>query len=82
MDDPDELRRIDLLRQIFLDYLPTRVAAALRDIRELRLEGIMLVRRLEALRNTYRLNPPEEDDDQSDQGTQLIRIVCSDGLTG
>jgi hypothetical protein len=81
-DDSDELRRIDVLRQIFLGYLPARVSAALRDIRDLRLEGIMLIRRLEALRGTYRLNPPDEEDEQPDQVTRVIRTVCSDGLIG
>ena len=80
-DDPNELRRIDVLRQIFLDHLPPRVSNALRDIRDLQLKGTMLIRRLEALRSTYRLNPPEADDDQSDQEIRVIRIVCSDGLT-
>jgi hypothetical protein len=80
-DDTDELRRIDALRQIFLDNVPPRVMAALRDIRDLQLEGSGLIRRLEALRHTYRLNPPEEGDDaDADQEPQIIRIVCSDGL--
>ena len=81
-DDNDELRRIEALRQIFLDHLPPRVLAALRDIRDLQLEGSALVRCLEALRVTYRLNPPDEDEnDRSDQEARVIRIVCSDGLT-
>jgi hypothetical protein len=78
-DNNDELRRIEALRQIFLDNLPPRVLAALRDIRDLQLEGDGLVRRLEALRNTYRLNPPEEE--TTDREPEVIRIVCSEGLT-
>ena len=81
-DDNDEIRRIEALRQIFLDQLPPRVLASLRDIRDLQLEGTGLIRRLEALRMTYRLNPPDEgEDDPSSQEPQVIRIVCSEGLT-
>ena len=80
-DDRDELRRIEVLRRIFLDYLPPRVATALRDIRDLQLEGAVLIRRLEALRSTYRLNPPDEGDEEAYEEPQVIRIVCSDGLT-
>jgi len=78
-DNPTELRRIDNLRMIFLDHVPPRVEAALRDVRELQIEGDALIRRLEALRNTYRLNPPEEE--ATDREPEVIRIVCSDGLT-
>jgi len=78
-DNPTELRRVDALRLIFLDHLPPRVEAALRDVRDLGLEGDALIRRLEALRNTYRLNPPEETE-EVDGHPQVIRIVCSDGL--
>lgn len=80
-DDRDELRRVEVLRRIFLDSVPPRVITALRDIRELHLEGDSLIRRLEALRSTYRLNPPEDDDGSADQEPRVIRIVCSDGLT-
>ena len=80
-DDRDELRRIEVLRRIFSDHLPPRVAGALRDIRDLQLEGEVLIRRLEALRATYRLNPPDEDDEGDYQEPEVIRIVCSDGLT-
>jgi hypothetical protein len=78
-DNPTELRRVDNLRLIFLDHVPPRVEAALRDVRELQIEGDALIRRLEALRNTYRLNPPEEE--ATDREPQVIRIVCSEGLT-
>ncbi|MBI2917236.1 MAG: hypothetical protein HYY01_04505 [Chloroflexi bacterium] len=78
-DNANELRRIDVLRQIFLDNLPARAQAALRDIRDLQVEGDSLVRRLEALRITHRLNPPDETD-SADQEPAVIRIVCSDGL--
>ena len=80
-DDKDELLRIAVLRRIFLDHLPTRIAARLRDIRDLQLEGEVLIRRLEALRSTYRLNPPDEDDEGDTSEPQVIRIVCSDELT-
>jgi hypothetical protein len=79
-DDQEELSRIQVLRRIFLDSLPTRVVEALQDIRDVQLEGEALIRRLEALRARYRLNPPEEDEAE-DLEPQVIRIVCSDGLT-
>ena len=79
-NDQDELRRIEVLRRIFLDYLPPRVLGPLRDIREFQLEGEALIRRLEALRSTHRLNPPDDNAPQT-QEPQVIRIVCSDGLT-
>jgi hypothetical protein len=80
-DDPVELRRIDVLRRIFLDHVPPRVEAALREIREFQIEGDVLIHRLEALRNAYRLNPPEEDDSIGHE-PEVIRIVCSNGLVG
>ena len=49
IDDADMLRRIDVLRQIFLDDVPPHVEAALRDIRDLRLEGDYPVHRLKRL---------------------------------
>ncbi|MBI4199683.1 MAG: hypothetical protein HY535_04330 [Chloroflexi bacterium] len=78
-EDTTELRRIDILRQIFLDVVPARVEAALRDVRDMQIEGDVLVRRLEALRMTYRLNPPQ-DGDMGEQEPEVLRIVCSDGL--
>ena len=79
-DDVTELRRIEVLRQIFLDNLPARVESALQDVRDLQIEGDGLVRRLEALRIAHRLNPPE-DGEAEEQDPEVIRIVCSDGLT-
>ncbi|MBI4233409.1 MAG: hypothetical protein HY686_03115, partial [Chloroflexi bacterium] len=78
-DNATELRRIDVLRQIFLDNLLPRVEAAVRDIRDLQIEGDTLIRRLEALRMTHRLNPPQ-DGDLGELEPEVIRIVCSDGV--
>jgi hypothetical protein len=80
IDDADMLRRIDVLRQIFLDDVPPQVEAALRDIRDLRLEGDYLVHRLEALRERHRLNPPDDEDENGGIEPRVVRIVCSDGL--
>ena len=75
------LRRIEVLREIFLGHLPPRVLRTLNHIRELQLEGSALIGRLEALRHRYHLNPPEdEDNDSGDQEPHIVRIVCSDGL--
>ncbi len=58
-----------------------QVENALSEIRELRLEGSVPLTRLEALRDRYRLNPPDDADRSPAQKPQVIRIVCSDGLT-
>lgn len=80
-DNPDELQRISVLRQIFLYKLPEAVLPELRDIRQLGLEGTGLIRRLEALRLRYRLNPPAEDEThETTMETEVVRIVCSEGL--
>ncbi len=79
-DNPTELRRVDTLRLVFLDHLPPRVEAALRDVRDLGLEGDALIRRLEALRARYRLSPPDPEE-AAEREPEVVRIVCSDGLT-
>jgi hypothetical protein len=80
-DNPDELQRISVLRQIFLDILPESVLPELQDIRNLSLEGTGLIRRLEALRVKYRLAPQaEEETTQPTMETEVVRIVCSEGL--
>ncbi|MDP2936439.1 MAG: C-terminal helicase domain-containing protein, partial [Dehalococcoidia bacterium] len=78
-DNLTELRRVDTLRLIFLDHLPPRVAAALQDVRDLGLEGDALIRRLEALRERYRLSPPDPEE-AAEREPEVVRIVCSDGL--
>ena len=78
-DNPTELKRVDTLRLIFLDRVPPRVEVTLRDVRDLQIEGDALIRRLEALRTSYRLSPPE-DEQTTEQEPEVIRIVCSDGL--
>lgn len=80
IDDADMLRRIGVLRQIFLDDVPPQVEVALRDIRDLRLDGDYLVHRLEALRERHRLNPPDDEDENGGIEPRVVRIVCSDGL--
>ena len=71
---------IATLRSIFLGDLSPQVENALTEIRNMRIEGLALVRRLEALRERYRLNPPEDATDSQPPEPQVIRIVCSDGL--
>ena len=78
--DTSERRRIEDLRRIFLGDLTQPVESALGEIRNLRLEGRALRTRLDALRERYRLNPPEDSDQSQPQEPQVIRIVCSDGL--
>ena len=76
-----ELRRIETLRRIFLGEVSSQVESALVEIRNLRLEGTAFRTRLEALRERYRLNPPDDAEASQAQEPQVIRIVCSDGLT-
>ncbi len=78
--DASERRRIEDLRRIFLGDLTQQVENALGEIKNLQLEGRALRTRLDALRERYRLNPPDDSDQPQAQEPQVIRIVCSDGL--
>ena len=60
--DASFVRRISDLRAIFLNDVSDPVDRALTEIRNLKLEGETLVRRLEALRERFRLNPQRESD--------------------
>ena len=75
-----EVQRIETLRSIFLGDLSSQVENALADIRNMRLDGKVLLRRLEALRFRYRLNPPDDYEMAQPTEPQVVRIVCSDGL--
>ena len=55
-------RQIGVLRRIFTGDLPAQVESALSEIRDLRLEGPAFRTRLEALRERYRLNPPDDSE--------------------
>ena len=78
---PSDVAQIEVLRRMFMADLSPQVENALSEIRELRLEGSALRTRLEALRERYRLNPPDESEHSQIQEPQVVRIVCSDGLT-
>ena len=56
------VRRIEVLRRVFLGDVSPPVEGALGEIRNLSLEGSVLLTRLEALRERYRLNPPDDSD--------------------
>ena len=79
-EDTALVKRIEVLRRIFLGEVSSQVENALRDIRSLRLYGSSLITRLEALRERYRLNPPDDTNAAQPVEPQIIRIVCSDGL--
>lgn len=80
-DDPAELQRISVLQRIFLDHMPRNVIDALGDVRKMQFEGLDLIRRLEALQLHFRLSPPDPEEDGAGAATtEIIRIVCSDGL--
>ncbi len=82
-DDVDEQRRIDVLQRIFLDHLHSNVQAELGEVRKMELTGRALIVRLEALRQRFKLNPPDDGDDEPDpDAIQVTRIICSDGLVG
>jgi len=77
--DPEELKRGGALHQIFLGHLPANVLAELNEARRMETTGPAFARRLEAIRERYRLNPPEANGGQSTE-VGVMRIVCSDGL--
>jgi hypothetical protein len=81
-ENAEELRHIDILRQIFLDQLPANVLRELQEIQRMELTGNSLIRRLDALRERHRLNPQEADETPSDGAAhiEVVRIICSDGL--
>ena len=79
--EPSDMATIETLRRIFLGDLSPQVESALSEIRSMRIEGNALIRRLGALRERYRLNPRDDTDDASGDEPQVIRVVCSDGLT-
>ncbi len=78
--DGAAMRRIEVLRRIFLGDVSPQVESALGEIRNLRLGSPVLLTRLEALRERYRLNPRDDSKRSQPQEPQIIRIVCSDGL--
>ena len=80
-DNGVDVARVEVLRRIFLGDVSAPVESALSEIRNLRLEGSVLLTRLEALRERYRLNPPDDSERSHSQEPQVIHIVCSDGLT-
>ncbi|MCY3899089.1 MAG: phospholipase D-like domain-containing protein [Caldilineaceae bacterium] len=75
-----EVQRIETLRSTFLGDLSPQVENALTDIRNMRLDGQALLRRLEALQFRYRLSPPDDSEMSQLSEPQVVRIVCSDGL--
>ncbi len=79
--DDDALRRISLLQQIFLGHLPATVVNELAEIPRMELTGETLIRRLDALRERHRLTAPDLDETATaPTATEVVRIVCSDGL--
>ena len=79
-EDEEEQRRIGVLQQIFLDHLPATILSELDEVRRMELTGASLLRRLEALRERHRLNPPEPGEAGPSAATEVMRIICSDGL--
>ena len=74
-----DAQSVETLRRIFLGDLPSAVESQLTEIRSMQITGQALLTRLRALRERYRLNPPEQSN--SAVPTPLVvRIVCSDGL--
>ena len=78
---PEDVLRIDTLRRIFQGELTVAAENALDEIRRLGLQGSVLTIRLEALRERFRLSPPDDSDEPQRPKPQVVRIVCSDGLT-
>ena len=80
IEEGSESQSIVTLRRIFLGDLPAQVESYLTEIRRLQLSGPALLIRLQALRERFRLTVPENIE-QTTLTPQVIRIVCSDGLT-
>src|SRR5213078_4055007 len=77
-EDDEGLRRVSILQQIFLDHLPQNVLDQLEEVRRMELTGSVLIHRLEALRDRYRLNPPEPDEAAAPAAdAEVIRTICS-----
>ena len=70
---------IETLRSIFLGDLPSAVESQLTEIRTMQITGTALLTRLSALRERYRLNPPDQTHNVATT-PRVVRIVCSDGL--
>jgi HKD family nuclease/superfamily II DNA or RNA helicase len=82
-ENPEEIQRASILQRIFLDHLPGNVINEVAEVRKMHLEGIGLVRRLEALRTHFKLNPPDPDEEaEPADAVDVIRTICSDGLVG
>lgn len=79
-DDEQELQRLSILQDIFLARLPPTVLPALEEARRMDLRDLPLMRRLEGLREHYHLTVPDDEDVPAQTGTEVVRIVCSDGL--
>ena len=77
--DNGNAQSIETLRTIFLGDLPSAVESQLTEIRTMQITGSALLTRLSALRERYRLNPPDQTGNVAPT-PQVIRIVCSDGL--
>ena len=73
-------QRVEALRQVFTDDLPTIVENEIAELRRLNLGGRELVIRLELLQERYRLNPSGQSMEPA-RSQQPTRIICSDGLT-
>lgn len=80
-EDAEELRRIGVLQRIFLDHLPPRVVEEANEVRRMQLTSTALIRRLEALRARHRLTPSDEEA-EGPPVAEVLRTVCSQGLTG
>jgi hypothetical protein len=78
-DDADELKRIGTLQDIFMGPLSGYILGEIDEVRHMKMEGTGLIRRLEALRARHRLNPPSEEEQETEL-PEAIRIVCSEGL--
>lgn len=78
-DNSDMLKRIEILRRIFSENpVLGQADLQLESIRKESVQGEALIRRLEVIRQHYRLNPPGED--VRAESSEVIRVVCSDGL--
>ena len=84
LDAAEYTARIETLRRVFLSelQLPAPADSAITEIRNMRIDGAALIARLEALRERYRLNPPDPAPapTPTPAAARITRIVCSDAL--
>ena len=75
-----DAQRVIMLRDVFLGDLPPNVDAEIAKVRAISPDPVALVRRLEAIRERFRLNPRNRDQSTPNPEVAVIKPLCSDAL--